>query len=143
MGDFLQRELSVAIRSVLRDPRVTMVTVNEVRVARDLSVADVYVSSLATQTALVGPQPAPTSDDVVAALNHAAGFLRSEVSRVATLRSVPKLRFHYDETIERGMRMDRLIEAAVAADGSRADGGRADSGLADSGRADGNRRDGQ
>lgn len=119
VADFLQRELAAAIRGALRDPRVTMVTVNEVRVARDLSVADVYVSSLATQPATPAPQPSPTADDVVDALNHAAGFLRSEVARVATSRTVPRLRFHYDETIQHGLRMDRLIRDAVAADASR------------------------
>lgn len=116
VADFLQRELAAAIRDSVRDPRAAMVTVNEVRVARDLSVADVYVSSLSTQLTVGAVQPAPTAADLIDMLNRAAGFLRSTVSRVATLRSVPKLRFHYDETIENGLRMDQLIRDAVATD---------------------------
>jgi len=53
-------------------------------------------------------------------LQHAAGFLRSELAHRMMLRIVPQLQFKYDESIERGMRISQLIDAAVAQDTSRA-----------------------
>ena len=46
VADFIQRELATVLQSEMRDPRVAMVAINEVRVSRDLGYADLYVSSL-------------------------------------------------------------------------------------------------
>jgi ribosome-binding factor A len=48
------------------------------------------------------------------ALNHAAGFLRSSLAKVMKLRTVPQLRFNYDISVERGVRLSNLIDEAVA-----------------------------
>jgi ribosome-binding factor A len=50
------------------------------------------------------------------ALNHAAGFLRHELRGRVILRSIPQLRFHYDESVERGARLTSLIDKAIAED---------------------------
>jgi ribosome-binding factor A len=55
-------------------------------------------------------------DDTVDALQHAAGFLRSQLARRIKLRVVPQLQFKYDASVERGVRLSRLIDAAVAGD---------------------------
>ena len=113
VGDFLQRELSALIRSELRDPRIGMVTINEVRVAKDLAYADVYVSQLGRD------EPEDTSEareDLLHALRGAAGLLRSLLAKSATMRIVPRLRFQYDTGLESGMRMDKLIHEALAKD---------------------------
>jgi ribosome-binding factor A len=52
-------------------------------------------------------------------LEHAAGFLRSHLSRRLKLRVIPQLHFIYDESIERGMRLSQLIDEAVALEGAK------------------------
>jgi len=57
--------------------------------------------------------------ETTAALEHAAGFLRSELAHRLKLRVVPQLVFKYDASVERGMRLSQLIDAAVAEDARR------------------------
>ena len=93
----------------MRDPRVGMISVNDVRVSRDLSYADVYVTSLDTDDA-------QTRRELIDVLQGAAGFLRTVVARESAMRTTPKLRFHYDQVAVDGNKMESLIRAAVAAD---------------------------
>jgi ribosome-binding factor A len=109
VADFIRDELASIIQRQMRDPRVGMVSVNEVKVSKDLSYAEVYVSSHETKTdeeraALVG------------VLNKAAGYFRSELAKRHSMRTTPKPRFHYDEVIERGPALESLIEKAVRSD---------------------------
>ncbi len=121
VADYLQRELATVIRDGIRDPRLQaagLLTVNEVQVTRDLAYADVYVTCMNDNLSMAGDeaQRKAEHDDVIERLNAAAGFLRSEVARESTMRTTPKLRFHYDDGIEHGMKMDKLIAAAVRKD---------------------------
>jgi len=109
VADHLRERLADIIRAEMRDPRIGMVSVNEVRVSRDMSYADVYVSALGSDTK-------EAQRELISVLEHAAGFLRSAVARDSTMRSTPKLRFHYDELIVEGARIETLIRRAVAAD---------------------------
>ncbi|PWG63567.1 30S ribosome-binding factor RbfA [Sediminicurvatus halobius] len=113
VADQVQRELAGLIRDEVRDPRVGSVTVSEVQVSRDLAYADVHVTGLGMD--------AEASREMTAALNHAAGFLRSQLARRLRLRTVPALRFRHDEAFDRGARLSRLIDDAVADDASRRD----------------------
>jgi len=102
----IHRELAGLLRSEVRDPRLGMVTVQEVRVSRDLSHAKVYFTCLRGDVAETGKL-----------LNRKlAGFLRRELSHRIRLRSMPQLHFVFDESIERGERLSGLIEQAIAAD---------------------------
>lgn len=101
VADQLQRELAELIQRVVNDPRVHMVSVTGVEVTRDLANARVFVTTLDDSH----------RDEVVEALNHAAGFLRHELGHRLRLRSVPHLSFSYDESIEHGLYMDRLIDS--------------------------------
>jgi ribosome-binding factor A len=112
LADQIQRDLSDLIRLEVRDPRVGLVTVTEVEVSRDLSHAKVYVTSLA------GSEHAAHS---VQALQHAAGFLRSRLAQSLRARTVPELHFVYDESVERGVKLSRLIDQAVEAAPSASD----------------------
>lgn len=109
VADQIQRDLAVLIQRELKDPRLGMVTVSYVRVSKDLGYADVYVTVMA-----YGEQ----SDDTEAlkeslkVLNSAAGHLRHELARGIKLRVIPELRFHFDETVERGRHLHSLIEKA-------------------------------
>jgi ribosome-binding factor A len=107
VADQIQRELSQLLRDEVKDPRVGRVTLTGVEVSADLSHAKVFFSHLA------GHEHAR---EAVEALQHTAGFLRTELSHRLGLYSVPQLHFTYDDSIESGIRMAQLIDAAVAAD---------------------------
>lgn len=114
VGDQIQRELAQLIRDEVKDPRVALVTVTEVEVSRDLAHAKVFFGSLSD---------ASTHAEMTKVLNGAAGFLRRELAKRLSTRTVPELRFHYDTALEEGARMDALISKARADDEARGTGG--------------------
>lgn len=105
VADYIQRELSGLIRNELKDPRLSpMLTIATVEVSRDLSVAKIYFSVFDPN------EREPTQ----LALDSASGFLRKQLARRMKIRSVPQLRFYYDDSAERGAHMSALIANAVA-----------------------------
>jgi len=104
IADQLQRELAELIRTELRDPRVGMITLTGVELSRDQSHAKVFFTVL-------GPESA--AEAAREGLQRAAGFLRSGIAHRLTTRSVPQLAFAYDESVDRGARLTRLIDEAV------------------------------
>lgn len=110
IAEQVQRELSDIVRLELKDPRVGMITLTDVEVSPDQSHARVFFTLLGDQ---------PRIDDATAGLQHAAGFLRSQLAQRMKLRVVPQLQFKYDESVERGMRLSQLIDAAIAQDTAR------------------------
>ena len=117
VAELLRAELAAIVRTQMRDPRVSMLSITDVRVSRDLGSADIYVSSLSALDATAGDHAAAHGKaDLVAVLNRAAGFLQSAVARRHDLRKTPKLRFHYDDLIESGPRLEALIDEAVGGD---------------------------
>ena len=109
VADFIRSELADIVRTQMRDPRASLVSVTDARVSRDLGVADVYIASLDAQ------DPAARGA-LVDVLNGAAGFLRSALSQRHSMRTTPRLRFHYDELIDDGPRLEALIDKARQAD---------------------------
>ena len=109
LGDFMRQELAKLIQFEVRDPRVGMVSITDVQIAKDLSHAKVYVTVL-------GKDTLEDASESIAALNHASGFLRSSLAKINYARTTPKLRFVFDESIGRGARMSKLIDDAVSAD---------------------------
>jgi ribosome-binding factor A len=103
----VQRELSDIIRLELKDPRVGMITLTDVEVTPDNAHARVYFTLLGEASRV---------DEAAAGLQHAAGYLRSQLAHRLKLRIVPQLHFEYDASVERGMRVSQLIDAAVAED---------------------------
>lgn len=112
VAEQLQRELADLIRTEVKDPRVGMVTLTSVEVAPDYSHARIFFTLLGDAT-----QVAAAAEG----LNHAAGYLRRELGRRIKLRITPQLHFEYDVSVERGMRLSKLIDSAVADDRSRAE----------------------
>jgi len=106
MAEQVRRELAELVRDEIRDPRITWVSFNAVKVSRDISNAVVYI------TVLNDEDRKPVLD----VLNNAAGFLRHQLSSRIRSRIVPHLRFVYDESIERGTSMESLIAKARSAD---------------------------
>jgi ribosome-binding factor A len=112
VADFIQRELASVLQNEMRDPRVAMVSINEVRVSRDLGYADLYVSSLQAQDEAA-------QKHVVKALAGAAGYLRTALAKRSTLRTTPRLRFHWDSLPGRAGELSALIDTALAEDRAR------------------------
>jgi ribosome-binding factor A len=95
-----QRELAELIRTDIKDPRLGMVTVSDVEATRDLSLVKIYVSFLGA---------AETPRHCVKILAEFAPLLRHALARRVRMRVLPELRFVHDESIERGMRMEKLL----------------------------------
>jgi ribosome-binding factor A len=98
--------LAKLIQLELKDPEVGFIGLSDVEVTRDLAHAKVFVTVFETDKAASS----------LKALKRAAGFLRSRLSQEMRIRSVPELHFHHDASVETGLRMDSLIEAAVTSD---------------------------
>ena len=101
LGDLIQRELSELVQRELRDPRVGMITITGVDVSPDFSHAKVFFTLLNREHL----------DEVKQGLKRAAGFLRSQLARRIKIYTTPELRFEYDESVERGDRLSRLIDS--------------------------------
>ncbi len=116
-ADWMRDEIArIAMREV-RDPRIGMLSVTEVRLRRELGLAEVYVSALDVPEAVsaaAGARKAALLD----ALNGAAGFFRTRLARRSRMKATPRLRFHYDESLARGRRLECLISAANAPGGA-------------------------
>ena len=115
VADFVRDEVSRILQRDMRDPRVgSFVSVNDVKVSKDLSYAEIYVSSLQANDA-------KAQAELVEVLNRAAGFFRTQLSKRHSMRTTPKPRFHYDVLVERGSRLEQLIGKAVTQDQQRAE----------------------
>lgn len=112
VADALQRELAQLIRDEMSDPRLGIVNITMVEVSRDLSQGKVYVN-------FVVPKEEADAAAAIEVLNNSAGFLRAQVAKSIRMRSIPKLRFYYDGSGERGQKLSALIDLAVSQDRSR------------------------
>ena len=111
VADQIQRELPELIRQEVKDPRIGMLTITEVEVNRDMEFAKVYFTTLGGEAEHAA---------CLQGLQRASGFLRSQLSHRMQLRVVPKLTFVYDRSVEYGIQLTHLIEAAVAEDAKNA-----------------------
>jgi ribosome-binding factor A len=109
VADYLQRELATLIQHEVRDPRVGMVSITGVDVSRDLGHARIYCT-------VMGSDSSEDAKESIEALNKAAGYLRSLLSRDSSMRSVPQLRFNFDASVGRGRDMEDLIRRAADSD---------------------------
>ena len=106
------RRVNEAVRAVvadgiseLNDPRIGLVTVTGVSVTSDLQEATVYVSVLGSER---------KRRLTLAGLESAHGVLQSKINRELALRRTPMLTFAYDDAVERGVRMTKLIDELAA-----------------------------
>jgi ribosome-binding factor A len=112
IADQIQRDLALLLHREIKDPRVGMPTISGVKVSRDLAYADIYITFMAIDD----PDKVKQALSV---LNNASGLLRSLLSKSIKLRVMPRLRFHFDQTIVDGPRLSALINSAVAEDKAR------------------------
>lgn len=101
VAELIHEEISQLIQRRARDPRLRFVTVTGVEVSKDLRVARVYVSVMG-------------DDDEVKqsllSLRHAAGFFRHELATSLSLRYLPEVNFKLDDSLQRGLRIDQLLD---------------------------------
>lgn len=95
----LRREVSQLVRAAVRDHGLPSVSVSDVETSRQLESATVFV------TTLIGDQ----GPEAVAALNELAGEFRRQLSRSMRMRRVPELRFRYDDSVDKGERIESLL----------------------------------
>jgi len=105
IAEQIQREVAQLLRLDVKDPRVRMITLTGVEVTKDYSHAKVFYTTLDG-----------VSDAVQQGLEHASGYLRSQLAHSMKLRIMPQLHFIYDPSIERGAHLSQLIDQAVASD---------------------------
>ena len=109
MGDGRMRRVDEAVRAVLsdaiakdlQDPRIGFVTVTAVKTSPDLRHARVYVSVLGDER---------VRSETLEGLSSAHGFLQGRVAAELSLKHTPMISFAYDDSVDRGMRISRLIE---------------------------------
>ncbi|MBG7610106.1 MAG: 30S ribosome-binding factor RbfA [Anaerolineae bacterium] len=100
IAERIHDELSSILLMDVSDPRIEPAHITRVRVDRELAYATIYIS------ALEGSQRA---EEILEGLNHARGFLRTKLTKQIPLRSFPRLRFVWDQSMEQADRIDRLL----------------------------------
>ncbi|MCW0412741.1 30S ribosome-binding factor RbfA [Xanthomonas sacchari] len=95
----IRRDLGTIVHAAVRDHGLPSVSVSDVEVTRDLAHAKVFVTALMQER----------SAEAVKGLKELAPQLRSELARAMKLRHVPELHFHYDDSVDRGERIDNLL----------------------------------
>jgi len=102
VAEQMRRELADLLMFEVKDPRVKMVTVTEVEVTGDMAHAKIFYSAKAG------------TEELQQGFEKSAGFLRTQLAKRMLLRTVPQLHFVYDASIDNGMKMAQLIDAALA-----------------------------
>ena len=105
VAEQIRQELASILMREMKDPRVIGVSFTAVDVTSDLEHAKVWFTTFN-----------PDHQAALKGLASAAGFLRSELAKRMSIRTVPKLNFHYDESVERGAYLSHLIDQAVEED---------------------------
>ena len=105
LSSIIQQELALIIMRELSDPRLSgLPSITRVTVSEDLSMADIYVTSMGT----AGQQSAALN-----ALKHSAGMMRTKLTKMLSIRQVPFLRFHADDQLKKEMAVLELIDKAA------------------------------
>ncbi len=101
INEVLREVVGAAINNELSDPRIGFVTVTSVETSPDLRTARVYVSVLGSEE---------ERDETLAGLRSSHGVIQSKIAAETRMKRTPTLSFHYDDTIEKGVRISELLE---------------------------------
>ncbi|WP_270181874.1 30S ribosome-binding factor RbfA [Alkalihalobacillus sp. CinArs1] len=100
VGEQMKKELGDIISRKIKDPRVGFVTVTAVEVTNDLQQATVFITVLGDEE---------KKDATLNGLAKATGFIRSEIGKRIRLRKTPEIYFEFDESIDYGNKIERLL----------------------------------
>ena len=101
INDRIRQELSeMLVKDEIRDPRLAGISITDVSVDRELAYAELYISAV---------EGSARSQEILAGMESASGFLRRMLAERVDLRSFPRLRFHWDPTPERADRIEQLL----------------------------------
>lgn len=101
VADRIRSELSELLLRETKDPRLALVTVTEVTIDREFEYAHIYVNAMGAEERRL---------EVMEALGHAKGYLRSQLGARIKLRRTPDLRFYWDPSLEQGERINELLD---------------------------------
>lgn len=102
IGDRIKQELQeLLVRQEIQDPRLSGVTITEVKVDRELAFASIYVSAI---------EGRERSAEILQGFASASGYIRKQLASQIELRSFPRLRFYWDPTPERVDRIEKLFD---------------------------------
>jgi len=104
LADQIQRELASLFHLEVKDPRITFITITDVELTVDLSLAKIFYSTF--------PSDSEKVIKTQKGLEAVTGFLRSKISKSIRLHHAPELKFIYDDSLERGRFLSNLIEEA-------------------------------
>lgn len=121
VAELLFEELSIMIGNELDDPRLSLVRVTNVDVSRDLRNVNVYVTHDDDEL---------SKREVQQGLRHATPYMRRQLAIRCSLRAVPELSFHYDDTPEKAARVDELLRQIAAGRTGQTSGNNAESNAA-------------
>ena len=109
VSHFLHEELARLLQTTVRDPRVQQVNLTGVEVSRDLSHARVFFT-------LMSDVSEAERSEISGVLSKVSGFLRSELAKSSSMRTVPRISFRFDESVGRGRDMESLLREVRRAD---------------------------
>ena len=112
VGDQIQAELASLLTRQVHDPGIGFLTITQVKLSPDLQQARVYYTSIGDDKA---------KRESARALERATPFLRRQVGQRLRLKRVPQLTFFYDESIEQGDRVERILQELKTERAARAD----------------------
>lgn len=101
VAEQMKKEIGELITRKIKDPRIGFVTVTDVQVTGDLQQATVYISVLGNEQ---------EKQDTLEGLDQATGFIRSELGQRIRLRKTPEISFEFDESIEYGNKIEKLLK---------------------------------
>ena len=100
IADRIRQEISEMLIREISDPRLKLIYITDVKIDKELTYADIYVSAV---------EGVSRSKDVLAGLESASGFIRRTLASRVELRSFPRLRFHWDMTPENADRIEKKL----------------------------------
>ena len=105
IADHLRKTVSEVIRSKVRDPRLKRISITDVEVTYDISIAKIYYS--------VYPWSQDNLDMAYMGLKSAKKFIRMQLGKELTCYKIPEITFHLDDSLHQGSRINELISSIV------------------------------
>lgn len=111
MAQQIFKQLALILQREVKDPRLGIVTISEVKLTKDMSLAKVYITSIDGVDTDVSTDSQKDKNINVVVLNKMAGFLRTELAAKLQVRSVPALKFYLDTVINTSTRIQSILDA--------------------------------